>query len=148
TGLRDIGFTLPGANGRPDFYWLSRDSALLIRGGANYAYEQVGDDLSRIVEEEFDLPSGQFKLAVIGLRVTSEHDDSCCVTIELSPEAAAFAPRLEKEFLDLACRRVPHGERPDYLRLAPIPLSFKGATLLPQLKAEFEEALRGGTVIT
>jgi len=147
TGLRDIGFTLQGANGRPDFYWFSRDSALLIRGGANYAYEQVGEDLSQIVESEFNLPSALFRLAVVGLRVTSEHDDACCVTIELAPEAASFASRLEKEFLDLACRRVPHGERPDYLRLAPIPLSFKGTILLPQLKAEFEEALRCGAVI-
>jgi acyl-CoA synthetase (AMP-forming)/AMP-acid ligase II len=33
TGLRDIGFTLPGQGGGMDFYWLGRDSALLIRGG-------------------------------------------------------------------------------------------------------------------
>jgi len=25
-----------------DIYWVSRDSALLIRGGANYAYDQAG----------------------------------------------------------------------------------------------------------
>lgn len=42
-GFGDVCFWLPGEGegGSRDFYWVSRDSALLIRGGANYAYDQV-----------------------------------------------------------------------------------------------------------
>ena len=33
-------------SGGDDFYWLSRDSALLIRGGANYSHEQINSELT------------------------------------------------------------------------------------------------------
>ena len=33
------------ADGGSDFFWCSRDSALLIRGGANYSYEQINAEL-------------------------------------------------------------------------------------------------------
>ena len=39
TNLGDVGFCLTNAvDGGADLYWLSRDSAMLIRGGANYAH--------------------------------------------------------------------------------------------------------------
>ena len=42
TGLKDIAFTLRNKkDGQLDYYWMSRYSELLIRGGANYAYDQV-----------------------------------------------------------------------------------------------------------
>ena len=49
TNLGDVCFRLANANdGGYDYYWLSRDSALLIRGGANYAYEQINAELVRV----------------------------------------------------------------------------------------------------
>jgi acyl-CoA synthetase (AMP-forming)/AMP-acid ligase II len=147
TGLRDIVFTLSNqGDGKLDYYWMSRDSELLIRGGANYAYTQVAAELSRFVEENFHLEPTQFQLAVIGLRVESEHEDSCGVTIELSQEAGRARSELETSFLEKAARTVSKGSRPDYLRLTAIPRSFKGAVLYPQLKQDYLDSLKKGTV--
>lgn len=33
-------------NGGQDIFWQARDNALLIKGGANYAYDQINDELS------------------------------------------------------------------------------------------------------
>ncbi|MCX5836314.1 MAG: hypothetical protein NTX62_04960, partial [Deltaproteobacteria bacterium] len=140
--LRDIGFTLEGKDGCPDYYWMTRDSALLIRGGANYACEQVEADLSRVLVEDFSLKPGQFKLAVIGLRMRSEHDDSCCVTIELGEEATCMEEELRATFIEKASGKVSKGSFPDYVRFAPIPLSFKGAVLIPRLRQDFEDYLK------
>ena len=82
TGLRDIVFALKNKrDGQLDYYWMSRDSELLIRGGANYAYDQIAAELSKVLIEHFQLKPDQFKLAVVGIRLESEHEDSCCVTI-------------------------------------------------------------------
>jgi len=141
-GLRDIGFTLAGKDGNPDYYWRARDSAMLIRGGANYACEQVASDLSRVLMDVFNLTPGQFKLAVVGLRVGSEHEDSCCVTIELGEKAACMEEELRATFIKKASEKVSKGSRPDYVRFAPIPLSFKGAVLIPRLRRDFENYLK------
>lgn len=141
TGLRDIAFFLEGSDGKPDYYWMARDSALLIRGGANYSCEQAASALSRLIQEEFRVQADQFKLAVVGLRTDSEHDDSCCVTIELGEEAKSLEPLLNERLQD-AAQRLPKGFRPDYVRFADIPMSFKGAVLVPKLKEEFEAYLR------
>ena len=34
------------ADGNSDVFWMSRESALLIRGGSNYAYEQINAELA------------------------------------------------------------------------------------------------------
>lgn len=141
TGLRDIGFALRGRDGFLDYYWMTRDSALLIRGGANYSYEQVAADLSRVLIEDFTMKPEQFKLAVVGICSETEHEDNCCVTIELTGEAASMQSTLEEQFIARASRRVSKGSRPDYVRFAKIPVSFKGAVLFPKLKREFGEAL-------
>jgi acyl-CoA synthetase (AMP-forming)/AMP-acid ligase II len=141
-GLRDIGFSLEGKDGCPDYYWMTRDSALLIRGGANYACEQIASDLSRVLMEDFGLKPGQFKLAVIGLRIGSEHEDSCCVTIELGSEVAYMEEELRAIFIQKSSLKVSKGSLPDYVCFAPIPLSFKGAVLIPRLKQNFEEYLK------
>ena len=141
TGLRDMVFMLTDKDGSLNYYWMARDSALLIRGGANYACEQIAHELSRVLTEAFNLQPGQFKVAVIGLRIHSEHEDSCCVTIELSEEAAQREAELKARFIDVSVKRVSKGSRPDYVRFARIPVSFKGATLMPQLKRDFEEFL-------
>ena len=142
TGLRDIVFALRNEqDGQLDYYWMSRDSTLLIRGGANYAYDQVASELSRVLVADFNLKAGQFNLAVVGLRVESEHEDSCCVTIELSREVADMKPQLEASFLEKARNRVAKYARPDYIRFARIPVSFKGAVLFPELKQDFKKSL-------
>lgn len=143
TGLRDIVFTLKNARDRElDYYWLSRDSALLIRGGANYAYEQIAAELSEILLEDFQLQPNHFKLAVVGLRLESEHEDSCCVTIELAGEVVGMEARLKADFMGTATGKVSKGARPDRIRFAPIPLNFKGAVLYPQLKQDFLDYLK------
>ncbi len=147
TGLRDMGFALSARDGGLDYYWMGRDSAMLIRGGANYAYEQVAADLSRVLIEEFRLAPEQFKLAVVGLTKDSEHEDSCCVTIELAETAADKKEELGRNFISVAKEKVPKGCRPDYVRFGEIPCSFKGAVLYPQLKEEFKEHLSGGEKI-
>jgi acyl-CoA synthetase (AMP-forming)/AMP-acid ligase II len=147
TGLRDIGFTLKNeTDGKLDYYWMSRDSELLIRGGANYAYDQVAAELSRFLVTDFHLEPTQFQLAVIGLRLESEHEDSCCVTIELEREASHIAPQLETDFLKRAAKKASKGSRPDYLRLAPIPRNFKGAIQYPQLKEDYLDSLKKKTL--
>jgi acyl-CoA synthetase (AMP-forming)/AMP-acid ligase II len=147
TGLRDIAFTLRNENdGELDYYWMSRDSELLIRGGANYAYDQIAAELSRLLVTDFHLEPTQFQLAVIGLRLESEHEDSCCVTIELDQEASRFAPQLTADFLRKAAQKASKGSRADYLRLAPIPRNFKGAIQYPQLKQDYLGSLKQETV--
>ena len=144
TGLRDIVFTLRNENdGELDYYWMSRDSALLIRGGANYAYDQIAAELSQFVAEHFHIKPEQFQLAVVGIRLESEHEDSCCVTIELSKEAPyAAEAELRANFLTKAAAGVSRGARPEHLRFGIIPRSFKGAILYPQLKQDYADFLK------
>ena len=141
-GLRDIGFNLTDREGRCDYYWMARDSDLLIRGGANYACEQIAADLSRVLIGVFNLQPDQFRVAVIGIRIHSEHEDACCVTIELTDEAAHREDELKARFIEEAVKMVSKGSRPDYVRFAGIPLSFKGAVLMPRLKQDFMEYLQ------
>ncbi|MEE9365746.1 MAG: hypothetical protein V3W44_03570, partial [Dehalococcoidales bacterium] len=128
-------------DGQLDYYWVTRDSALLIRGGANYSYDQVAAELSRVLIEDFDLKTGQFKLSVIGLRVESEHEDSCCVTIELSPEVVDKQRELEADFINKARAKARKGFWPDYVRFAEIPTSFKGLVLFPELRQDYRQSL-------
>jgi len=149
TGLGDIAFALRNEkDGQLDYYWLSRDSVLLIRGGANYACDQVAAELSKVLVEDFHLKAEQFKLAVVGLRVESEHEDSCCVTIELNKEVAHMESQLEANFVEKAGKRVSKGARPDYIRFAKIPLSFKGTVLASELKQDFKKSLENKGVIS
>jgi len=148
TGLGDIAFALKNEkDGQLDYYWMSRDSALLIRGGANYACDQVAAELSKVLVEDFHLKVEQFKLAVVGLRVESEHEDSCCVTIELSKEVDRIESELEANFVKQASKRVSKGARPDYIRFAKIPVSFKGTVLYTELKQDFKKSLEQKGVV-
>lgn len=142
-GLKDIAFTLINKDdGKADFYWMSRDSELLIRGGVNYSYDQVAAELTRFVTDCFEIRPGSFHLAVVGIRLESEHDDSLCVTIELSEGEGHYEAMLSTDFLEKANRNVSKGFRPDYLRFAVIPRNFKGAILYPRLKQEFLNSLK------
>ncbi|MDD5591057.1 MAG: class I adenylate-forming enzyme family protein [Dehalococcoidales bacterium] len=146
-GLKDIAFTLRNkSDGEPDYYWMSRDSELLIRGGVNYAYDQVAAELNGFLAATFQMTAGEFQLAVVGLRLESEHEDSCCVTIELDKEAGHHEAELKADFLEKARQAVSKGSRPDYLRFAPIPRNFKGAILYPRLKQEFLKSVKQDAV--
>jgi acyl-CoA synthetase (AMP-forming)/AMP-acid ligase II len=143
TGLRDIVFALSNSRDRQfDYYWMSRDSALIVRGGANYACEPIAAELSKVLTEDFHLKSDQFRLAVVGLRINSEHEDSCCVTIELNPEVANVELQLNTDFIEKAKHRVSKSARPDYVRFAKIPLSFKGEISIPELKQDYKRSLQ------
>jgi acyl-CoA synthetase (AMP-forming)/AMP-acid ligase II len=145
-GLQDICFALRHpADGALDYYWLGRDSSLLIRGGANYAYDQINGELATFIARHYGLPKEQFEVAVVGLRVDSEHEDSCCVTLELQESVpAAMRSRIDATFLHDALGQVSKGARPDFLRVAPIPRNFKGAVLVPELRDAFRAYLGRG----
>ena len=140
SGLRDICFRLTSeADGGRDYYWVSRDSAMLIRGGANYSYAQINTELKAFAAGRYGLEPDAFDLAVVGLKLTSEHEDDCCVTVELcTPGAEAKRAEIERAFLSDAKGSVSKGARPDRLRFATIPRNFKGAILVPDLKKACE----------
>jgi len=145
TGLGDVCFWLESPHdGERDFYWMSRETALLIRGGANYAYAQINAELKDFICRRYGLPAESFDVAVVGLLARSEHEDDCCVTVELlSNEARARRDEIEGTFLSEALGAVSKGARPDRLRFAEIPRNFKGAILVPELKKAYEAALAG-----
>jgi len=146
TGFGDVCFWLADkTDGERNYYWLSRESALLIRGGANYAYAQVESELKAFAAKRYELKEDEFDIAVVGLRIESEHDDSCCVTVELLSEAAMRArAEMERTFLQEAAASVTKGACPDHLRFAKVPRNFKGAILVSELKAEYQSAVAAG----
>ncbi len=143
--LGDVGFWLTSADdGRQDFYWMSRESAMLIRGGANYSFEQVNEELGHFVQREYDLQSADYAIAVVGGRVASEHEDSCLCTLELIAQAARDKEaRIRATFLETARRSVAKWARPDALRIAALPRNFKGAVKLPELAKAWALDARG-----
>ena len=85
-------------------------------------------------------------MAVVGLRLESEHEDTCCATVELRGAAAALAPPADEASQEaavaallvaakaaVASGAVSKGSKPDRIRFAPIPKNFKGAVLTPDL---------------
>lgn len=129
TGLQDVGFWLLGADGETNFYWQSRESALLIRGGANYAYDQINEDIQRHLQrggiEGVDV-------AVVGLKLTSEHEDTAILTVMDHGNQQA---RIKSRLLGEDAQGLNKTSRPDHVRFGPIPRNFKGAVQLPQLKS-------------
>ena len=49
TLVRVLWWFCPYSNGGKDVFWQSRDNALLIKGGANYSYDQINDDLTKFL---------------------------------------------------------------------------------------------------
>ena len=153
--LGDVCFALEpdggggGGGGALDLYWLSRDSALLIRGGANYSYEQINAELSTFAAAHFGCDPAEVEVAVVGLRLESEHEDTCCATVELrGAPAAAARPADERQaaaaFLAAAKTAigagvVSKGSKPDRVRFALIPKNFKGAVLTPDMVKAWKE---------
>ena len=130
--LGDIGFHL-GSN--RDLYWQSRDSQMLIRGGSNYAFEQVNAELANFIESHYGLIRSDYNVAVCGLRVKSEHEDECCVMIELlSERSQASSSIILSTFLLAAKGKVSKGSKPDRVAVGSIPIVLsKGIVSVPEL---------------
>jgi acyl-CoA synthetase (AMP-forming)/AMP-acid ligase II len=145
TGLKDIGYTLVSEHdGELDYYWMSRDSTMLIRGGANYAYDQINHEIQAWVEGHYGLTREDVDLAVVGLKVDSEHEDACCLTLEIkTPRAERLLAGKAAHFKHLLNQNVSKNARIDYLRLDSIPRNFKGAVQVKQLVAAFDQYLKG-----
>eukprot|EP00927_Polykrikos_kofoidii_P050450 TRINITY_DN44366_c0_g1_i1.p1 TRINITY_DN44366_c0_g1~~TRINITY_DN44366_c0_g1_i1.p1 ORF type:complete len:621 (-),score=96.03 TRINITY_DN44366_c0_g1_i1:96-1958(-) len=137
TNLGDVCFYLEsGDDGQRDFYWQGRDSALLIKGGSNYSYEQINAELKQFVAVTYTLPHDAFDIAVVGLRLSSEHEDDCIATIELiSPQAQAQRTKIETTFMT-QCKGLKKSNKPDHIRFATIPRNFKGACEVKVLKKD------------
>ena len=162
--LGDVGFWLWGEQGGgreggagdeggvKDFYWVSRTSNLLIRGGTNYSYEQISRELTRFVNERYKgLGNGRgegggggggggFILAAVGLRVRSEHEDDCLVTIELLGEGGK--EEVERTFVREAGGRVSKGAKPTRVRFGKVERNFKGDVNWRALEAAWKEVLK------
>ena len=154
TGFGDLCFWLRDAtDGNRNFYWQSRDSHMLIRGGANYAYEQINGELAAWLATEFNLGGAAtaeelaaaggdatafaFSVAVVGLKLRSEHEDDCCATIELIGRVAqSRRAAIEETVLTAAKARCPKGAKPDRVRFGAIPRNFKGTILYGDLKKD------------
>jgi acyl-CoA synthetase (AMP-forming)/AMP-acid ligase II len=143
TGLRDVAFRLRNVeDGAWDYYWMSRDSALLIRGGANYAYDQINGELAGFLASCYGLDTVNFDIAVVGLPLDSEHEDTCCVTLELKDSVPqAVQDDIAATFIARAQGSVSKSAKPDRLLLAPVLRNFKGAILVGDLKKQFTDAL-------
>lgn len=146
-GLKDICFTLRNEfDGGLDFYWISRDSMMLIRGGANYAYDQINAELRDFVSSHYHIPKESFEIAVVGLKIDTEHEDTCCVTIEpLKEEVQSKLVDESDPFLKAAAQHVSKGAKPDYIRFGKIPRSFKGAVLMKELTEDYLKWLKRNT---
>ena len=79
-------------------------------------------------------------MAVVGLNITSEHEDDCCATIELKTQAGeALKARLASSFLqDVKASTVSKAARPDKLMFGNIPKNFKGAILVKDMKVDWQ----------
>ena len=67
-----------------------------------------------MLSNHFDLNRSEFNIAVCGLRVKSEHEDECCVMIELLGQAAmdvAKVHAINNEFLTTARRLASKGAK-------------------------------------
>lgn len=79
-------------------------------------------------------------MAVVGLRLTSEHDDDCLVTVELRDAAArARQEEVEASFVADAQKAVSKGAKPSRVRVAAIPRNFKGDVNWRSLEAAWKE---------
>ncbi len=141
TNLGDICFALTNAHdGARDFYWVTRTSNLLIRGGTNYSYDQVSAELARFAAQRYGLPPASVAVAAVGLRLKSEHEDDCLATVELLDDAArARRGEIEASFVGEAQRAVSKGAKPSRVRVAAIPRNFKGDIDWRALEAAWKE---------
>ena len=147
--LGDVAFALVNpVNGKNDIYWQSRDNALLIRGGANYAYAQINEELKQFAIKQYGIESNNdINVAVVGLKLNSEHEDDCMVTVEFANDKIKekYKAILAEKFISDACDKnsgISKGSKPSFIRFGTIPRNFKGAILVKDLKYNWEEELK------
>lgn len=143
-GFGDIGFFLTNqTDGEKDYYWMSRAADMLIKGGANYSCQQISNDLLDLLYSSFNLPRGGTYVATLGIKWRSEHEDDCCVTIELPKECEDLKRTIEADFIKKASASASlcKGSRPDFVRVATIPKTFKGAVDTGALRKAYIEYL-------
>lgn len=115
----------------------------LFTGGANYAYQQIEAELKEFICKVYNVDEICLEVAVVGVKVQSEHEDDCCVIVQLNDGSEdSLQLRLEETFLSLARQKVSKGAKPDHLRFANIPKNFKGAILVPDMKAFWKTELK------
>lgn len=141
-----------GSGTARDYYWLTRTADIVIKGGANYSGAQISRDVKECFLDCYpQVDEAQVAVATVGLKFGSEHEDSCCVTVELTPEdgqdgSAAWTALLSdvRENFRARCLQhasLPKGSRPDFVRLARLPRNFKGAVDVSSLKKEYMDYL-------
>lgn len=83
-------------------YWCTRSSDLLIRGGTNYSCEAISHAVSELIQERFSISKDAFSVATIGLKIWSEYDDDCCVTVELDTDVDLHTKNeIERQLLQI-----------------------------------------------
>lgn len=143
-GFGDIGFFLIGErDGEKDYYWVSREGDILIKGGANYSCEQIANELLPFLCDTYKLPKESVSLVAIGIKWRSEHDDDVCITVELPEEFLEKKTAIESDFVQIAASSssIFKGSKPDFVRVASIPKTFKGAVNTDELKKGFMQFL-------
>ena len=61
--LGDVGFWLRNpVDSNQDIFWMTRETALLIRGGSNYAYEQINAELTGFLADRFGFDSNSINV--------------------------------------------------------------------------------------
>eukprot|EP01066_Platyproteum_vivax_P016494 Platyproteum_vivax@DN7143_c0_g1_i1.p2 len=122
-------------DGEWDYYWVARSASLLIKGGTNYSCEQVGSELERLLLDTYSLQTGDIDLAVIGLKLVSEHEDSCCLCLELKPSVPAeTAEKIRVTCKEELNKRASKGAKVDEMHFGAVPRNFKGAVSLGDMK--------------
>ena len=144
TGLGDICFALRAPEEDAlDYYWVSREAGLLIKGGANYSCEQISSQIATLILDVFGLDADDVDVAVTALKRSSEHEDDGCLTVELkSPRARAKGDTLEAELIPRCREHLMKSAVPDWLRFGEIPRNFKGALQASALQGDFEAWFR------
>ena len=111
---------------------------MLIKGGSNYSYEQINQELSEFLAAAyFGGDGGACAVAVVGLRLDSEHEDACCCTIELKTDLAL------KTVWDLRRVRAESSRRPREIDARP---SSPGREPRPRHR-EMTKNCRGRTLV-
>ncbi|PHJ25194.1 amp-binding enzyme [Cystoisospora suis] len=154
-GFGDVCFFLETKTARGtvrDYYWVTRTADIVMKGGANYSGAQISQDVKKCFLECYpEVDEAQVAVATVGLKVASEHEDSCCVTIELAPKEGqdgtpawtALLSDVRDNFLTRSRQHasLPKASRPDFVRVARLARNFKGAVDVSSLKQEYMDYL-------
>eukprot|EP00750_Incisomonas_marina_P026563 INCI5924.3.p1 GENE.INCI5924.3~~INCI5924.3.p1 ORF type:complete len:201 (-),score=34.90 INCI5924.3:43-645(-) len=152
--LGDVGFWRGNPeDGQRDFFWQTRDSNMLIKGGSNYSYEQINAELSAYIEGVLQAHPATTDgltaaVAVCGVKLHSEHEDVCVACIELlkdgtvvRDEATEALLRTELHPKKAYANGVTKGSIADFVRFGRIDRNFKGAVLTKELQRKVQKEM-------